>query len=291
MAVISSGSMPASARTSSQVARPDVVPRRRTRRARARLGREARVEQEDAARVPDRVGDDDAGLARVRRRPSGNVNSPVGSAMTSISGAHCAHERLEAESERGGGEGGIRTRDALPRTAFPVRRHSPLGDLSARRDCGADVTSADQGRHVAGAVDRLRAGRIRTHVPCRPLFGAARVDRPEPRQAREVRVTEAFRAHCSRDVVRTSDERVERSREQRADGGRPVRSGCAMAERVGFEPTLLSQTAFRERHHQPLGHLSAREDTSGPGQSSRAAAATSARRRRRAPRPRPGGCR
>ncbi len=29
-----------------------------------------------------------------------------------------------------GGEGGIRTRDGLPQTAFPVRRHSPLGDLS-----------------------------------------------------------------------------------------------------------------------------------------------------------------
>ena len=36
-----------------------------------------------------------------------------------------------------------------------------------------------------------------------------------------------------------------------------------VAERVGFEPTLLSQTAFRERHHQPLGHLSAGEDISG----------------------------
>ena len=32
-----------------------------------------------------------------------------------------------------GGEGGIRTRDGLPRTAFPVRRHSPLGDLSGSR--------------------------------------------------------------------------------------------------------------------------------------------------------------
>src|SRR5256712_2039917 len=30
----------------------------------------------------------------------------------------------------------------------------------------------------------------------------------------------------------------------------------ALAERVGFEPTRLSPTAFRERHHQPLGHLS-----------------------------------
>ena len=33
-----------------------------------------------------------------------------------------------------GGEGGIRTRDGLPRTAFPVRRHSPLGDLSLRTE-------------------------------------------------------------------------------------------------------------------------------------------------------------
>src|SRR5438093_6775796 len=29
------------------------------------------------------------------------------------------------------------------------------------------------------------------------------------------------------------------------------------AEREGFEPSRLSPTAFRERHHQPLGHLSA----------------------------------
>ena len=34
-----------------------------------------------------------------------------------------------------------------------------------------------------------------------------------------------------------------------------------MAERVGFEPTVLSHTAFRERHLQPLGHLSARENS------------------------------
>jgi hypothetical protein len=36
-----------------------------------------------------------------------------------------------------------------------------------------------------------------------------------------------------------------------------------MAERAGFEPAVLSHTAFRERHHQPLGHLSAGEDTKG----------------------------
>ena len=38
-----------------------------------------------------------------------------------------------------------------------------------------------------------------------------------------------------------------------------------MAERVGFEPTVLAHTAFRERHLQPLGHLSAGEDSKGPG--------------------------
>src|SRR6476661_5593575 len=36
-----------------------------------------------------------------------------------------------------------------------------------------------------------------------------------------------------------------------------------MAERAGFEPAVLSHTAFRERHHQPLGHLSAGADTKG----------------------------
>src|SRR5215208_258043 len=45
-----------------------------------------------------------------------------------------------------GGEGGIRTRDGLPRTAFPVRRHSPLGDLSPERR----------------ETDRRHAGRLRT---------------------------------------------------------------------------------------------------------------------------------
>jgi hypothetical protein len=29
-----------------------------------------------------------------------------------------------------------------------------------------------------------------------------------------------------------------------------------MAERAGFEPAVLSHTAFRERHLKPLGHLS-----------------------------------
>src|SRR6185312_2107451 len=44
-----------------------------------------------------------------------------------------------------GGEGGIRTRDGLPRTAFPVRRHSPLGDLSS----GSIIVRATTFRRMA----------------------------------------------------------------------------------------------------------------------------------------------
>ena len=40
-----------------------------------------------------------------------------------------------------------------------------------------------------------------------------------------------------------------------------MRPRVRVAERVGFEPTVLSHTAFRERHHQPLGHLSAAESS------------------------------
>ena len=65
-----------------------------------------------------------------------------------------------------GGEGGIRTRDGLPQTAFPVRRHSPLGDLSPRsegngmpprlqRDLWATRQPAGSGRRgEGGAQDR-----------------------------------------------------------------------------------------------------------------------------------------
>ena len=43
-----------------------------------------------------------------------------------------------------------------------------------------------------------------------------------------------------------------------------------LAERVGFEPTVLAHTCFQDRTVQPLRHLSAGEDTkqhawSGPG--------------------------
>src|ERR1700687_4873044 len=38
---------------------------------------------------------------------------------------------------------------------------------------------------------------------------------------------------------------------------RPLPRGLPAAEGRGFDPARLSPTAFRERHHQPLGHLSA----------------------------------
>ncbi len=45
-----------------------------------------------------------------------------------------APQRLVTRPGKGGGEGGIRTLDGLPHTAFPVRRPRPLGDLSGRQD-------------------------------------------------------------------------------------------------------------------------------------------------------------
>ena len=93
-----------------------------------------------------------------------------------------------------GGEGGIRTRDRLPCTAFPVRRPRPLGDLSTGQSTG---TLSD-----------------------------------EPRLAH---------------------------RGPRRSSATPLARGL-LAERAGFEPAVLSHTAFRERHHQPLGHLSTGED-------------------------------
>ena len=60
--------------------------------------------------------------------------------------------RNESWLARSGGEGGIRTLDALPRTAFPVRRHSPLGDLSAR-------LRADPGAGTVSLLPRSRSAR------------------------------------------------------------------------------------------------------------------------------------
>ena len=58
-----------------------------------------------------------------------------------------------ARTGEGGGEGGIRTLDGLPHTAFPVRRPRPLGDLSGATD-QPDARLEDEGGGEGG---------IRTH--------------------------------------------------------------------------------------------------------------------------------
>ena len=156
--------------------------------------------------------------------------------------------RRSACGARGGGEGGIRTRDGLPQTAFPVRRHSPLGDLSPT---GASL-------HGRSVPDRRSGGRGQggeEHENERTRWCVSeRADAPTPASAEP-------------------DERL-------------------VAERAGFEPAVLSHTAFRERHHQPLGHLSAGEDTK-PSPSDRAAPVRQrgGRPSRTGPRPHRGGCR
>ena len=65
-------------------------------------------------------------------------------------GPHRANARIGVPAARvDGGEGGIRTRDGLPRTAFPVRRHSPLGDLSP-----VVARNSETDRHCAGRSPR-----------------------------------------------------------------------------------------------------------------------------------------
>src|SRR4029079_18838232 len=67
---------------------------------------------------------------------AGKVNSPTSRRV--IAARPVTRDRA--------GEGGIRTRDALPRTAFPVRRHSPLGDLSEdARVAGPDAAEGRSG--------------------------------------------------------------------------------------------------------------------------------------------------
>ena len=70
-----------------------------------------------------------------------------------------------------GGEGGIRTPDGLPRTAFPMRRHRPLGDLSTRR--AADGSGGGEGG-------------IRTHGAHRtPLFESGTINHSDTSPAGE----------------------------------------------------------------------------------------------------------
>ncbi len=202
------------------------------------------VEQEHAPAMTDRVGHGHAlltGEGIVVRKPelahleSDDLREPVDGQRRGpeVTGSTGPNRRGRAGADAGtaagaasgcGGEGGIRTRDGLPRTAFPVRRHSPLGDLSERRHRlrGPLVTAARE-----TSADRSWQGRVRAP------------ERAHPRCVSEAR------------------------RRERRQG--PSGRAAYVAERAGFEPAVLSHTAFRERHHQPLGHLSAGEDTKPRG--------------------------
>ena len=152
-----------------------------------------------------------------------------------MSGRGALGPRPLAPKRACGGEGGIRTRDGLPRTAFPVRRHSPLGDLSPTEVDRSHFEDGEPSAPVEGGP-----------VPRRDAHDARRYGGP----------WEGSAEHRSERTSRCVSE------ERRATT-RPgtVRSTERVAERAGFEPAVLSHTAFRERHHQPLGHLSAGEDT------------------------------
>jgi hypothetical protein len=141
----------------------------------------------------------------------------------------------------GGGEGGIRTLDGLPRTAFPVRRHSPLGDLSPKRSNRPGTTRpANDGAMSPAMHQRTRA---RT-LPRR---------RGRPRRRRR-RAPERSHWKC------VSEER----RRQRAhwasattgsggEGG--IRTRGAFAHRFSRAAPSTTRTPLRRRGYQrsPIG--------------------------------------
>ncbi len=147
-------------------------------------------------------------------------------------------EAWPARRRAPGGEGGIRTRDGLPHTAFPVRRPRPLGDLSAAEGTCACPTDVRERRSGGERGDAPPAGERQV---------LARRDGASGQGGGEAA------------SERTQTSVSEGAESPNAGMARPA--GERLAERVGFEPTVLSHTAFRERHHQPLGHLSAAEDT------------------------------
>ncbi len=100
----------------------------------------------------------------VRARPLAPRSIELGGQATTADRPWGGGHRLTSVWHRAGGEGGIRTRDGLPHTAFPVRRPRPLGDLSAGQDTGVPGARRGSGSGSrAGAAGRIggrsRAGR------------------------------------------------------------------------------------------------------------------------------------
>ena len=138
---------------------------RHRRRARGGRGRRRTARWRGRARGED---EEEAARGAERSKPGGHRPSTVGARRVFRSA---------------GGEGGIRTRDGLPHTAFPVRRARPLRDLSARND------TTRRARPVGSCVCVVaeRVGFEPTLAFTRPLFESGTInhsDTSPPRGSR-----------------------------------------------------------------------------------------------------------
>jgi hypothetical protein len=182
-----------------------------------------------------------------------------------------------------GGEGGIRTRDGLPRTAFPVRRHSPLGDLSRRRRV------ATPRRDAPGPV---APGRSLVRVANQATGGEDRGGRP--RAFLGCLLREAYRGAAGRPDARVSPvawyarrNGCRRRPQLGAKTGREWRRGRDSNPRCFRTPLFESGTI----NHSDTSPRQRIPKARGRGREAVRTASWPVSRRRRALRPRPGGCR
>ncbi len=124
---------------------------------------------------------------------------------------------------RTGGEGGIRTLDGLPHTAFPVRRPRPLGDLSAVR--GRAESGVAERAGFEPAVLAHTAFRERHHQPLGHLSAG------EDSKRRHLTEVVALRPHggCYAAALTRVAERGSRRKERpnNALAGRPTAQRAA----------------------------------------------------------------
>ena len=175
-----------------------------------------------------------------RQRAARAAEAKAAHARTRASGLEvCVSERPERANARlgvlaacvDGGEGGIRTRDGLPRTAFPVRRHSPLGDLSGKNEADRQSTGrlcADECRWRRGRDSNPRCFRT-------PLFESGTINHSDTSPRREdtkAMIRRALARSSLGDVPTEtaagggSRERPSGRRRRRRTAPRPRRGGC-----------------------------------------------------------------
>ncbi len=148
--------------------------------------------------------------------------------------------------EEAGGEGGIRTLDGLPHTAFPVRRPRPLGDLSAGREQLLPDRVRVEGRWRRGRDSNPRCFRT-------PLFESGTINHSDtsPRES----------------IAKASEAPGCEGRQEGRGDGPAARSGRRSAASWARIPDTTRKPSRILRRGSPAGRPSHRRP--GPGRPAR----------------------